>query len=134
MMLLFGAVIGVTMTLIVYGAYMILIAFTLWMVVDAGKQDRFWWVFFIIGVPIIGSAAYYYTEKKHEYGKVESHHIHITETEEQHERAPKKVTRARKSVPKTVETSATEEQRAPEAHVEHEEKQEVESAVVQQAS
>jgi hypothetical protein len=43
----------------------------------------------IIGVPVIGPAVYYYTEKKHEYAKVPSHHIHESETEIQHEATPK---------------------------------------------
>ena len=75
-------------TLIVYGAYLLFFSFTLWMVVDAAKQDRFWWVVLILGIPVVGSAAYYFTEKKHEYVKAESHHVHASETEAQHEKAP----------------------------------------------
>ena len=88
-MLIFGLIAGMIMTLIVYGAYILLISFTVWMSVDAGKQDRYWWIVLIIGVPVIGPAAYYLTEKKHEYAKTESHHIHTGETEKQHESTPK---------------------------------------------
>lgn len=77
------------MMVIVYSAYILIIAFTIWMAVDAAKQDRFWWVVLTIGVPVIGPAVYYYTEKKHEYAKVPSHHIHESETEIQHEATPK---------------------------------------------
>ncbi len=76
-------------TLIMYGALTIIIAFTLWMIVDAAKQDRFWWVVIIWGVPCIGPAVYYLTEKKHEYAKAPLHYIHESETEAQHEKAPK---------------------------------------------
>lgn len=76
-------------TLIMYGALTIIIAFTLWMIVDAAKQDRFWWVVIIWGVPCIGPAVYYLTEKKHEYAKAPVHNIHESETEAQHEKAPK---------------------------------------------
>ena len=75
-------------TLIIYAAYLLFFSFTLWMAVDAAKQDRFWWVVLILGVPVAGSAAYYLTEKKHEYAKAPSHHIHDSETEAQHEQAP----------------------------------------------
>lgn len=81
---------GMIMTLVVYAAYIFVIAFTLWMVVDAAKQDRFWWVVLIIGIPFVGSGVYFFTEKKHEYAKAESHHIHQSETEAQHESAPHK--------------------------------------------
>ncbi len=75
-------------TVAIYGAYLFFFSFTLWMMVDAAKQDRFWWVVVILGVPFIGSITYYLTEKKHEYAKAPSHHIHVSETEAQHERSP----------------------------------------------
>jgi ABC-type multidrug transport system fused ATPase/permease subunit len=88
--MLFGMIFGALVTLVVVFCYIITISFTVWMIVDAGKQDRFWWLTFIIGVPIIGPAVYYFTEKKHEYIKAPIHHLHESETEEQHERAPRK--------------------------------------------
>lgn len=89
-MILFGIIFGALVTCIVALCYIVTIAFTLWMIIDAGKQDRFWWLTLIIGLPIIGPAAYYFTEKKHEYVKAPVHHVHESETEEQHEKAPKK--------------------------------------------
>lgn len=89
-MVVLGILMGMVMTLMVYGAYIFVIAFTLWMAVDAAKQDRFWWVVLIIGIPFVGSGVYFFTEKKHEYAKAESHHIHQSETEAQHESTPHK--------------------------------------------
>lgn len=89
-MMLFGIIFGLIATLFVAASYILVIAFTVWMIIDAGKQDRFWWLTLIIGVPIIGPGAYYFTEKKHEYARVPPHHLHNSETEEQHEVAPKK--------------------------------------------
>lgn len=89
-MILFGIIFGVLITLIIASCYIVAISFTVWMAIDAGKQDRFWWLVIIIGVPIIGPGAYYFTEKKHEYAKVSPHHIHNSETEEQHEKAPRR--------------------------------------------
>lgn len=87
---IFGLLIAAVMTLIVYVAYIILIAYMVWMAVDAAKQDRFWWIVIIVGVPIIGSVAYYFTEKKHVYAVAPSHHIHESETEIEHETSHKK--------------------------------------------
>jgi Flp pilus assembly protein TadB len=76
------------------------------MAVDAGKQDRFWWLTVVIAVPVIGPAAYYFTEKKHEYARAPVHHVHQSETEEQHEKAPKK----RKSHKKVDEEKVAKEE------------------------
>jgi ABC-type nickel/cobalt efflux system permease component RcnA len=118
---LFGVIIGMLMTLVVYGAWIFVIAFMVWMAVDAAKQDRFWWVVLIIGIPFIGSAAYFFTEKKHEYAKAEPHHIHTSETEEQHERAPRK--RKSHKHEETIAAAVTEhhEEHAHEAKHEHKE-------------
>ena len=90
MLLLVAIIIKSIVTLIVYSVYVFLISFILWMTVDASKQDRFWWVVLIVGVPIIGAVLYYFTEKKHEYAKLQPHHIHTSATENQHEVSPKK--------------------------------------------
>lgn len=84
-MSLIGFITGILLEIITYGAFIVVFSFMAWMAVDAGKQDRFWWVVMIIGVPFVGSAVYYFTEKKHEYAKAKSHHIHDSETEAQHE-------------------------------------------------
>ena len=96
-MIFFHIIIGLLVTFVVAACYMIMIAFTVWMMIDAGKQDRFWWVVLIIGIPFVGSAVYFFTEKKHEYAKAESHHIHDGETESQHETTPKKLAHKKKA-------------------------------------
>ena len=90
MLLFFGFIIGLLMNFLVTACYVLVISFTLWMAIDAGKQDRFWWLAIVIGIPIIGPSVYYFTEKKHEYRLAPVHHIHTVETEQQHEKAPKK--------------------------------------------
>lgn len=95
-----AAIISMLLTMVVYSAYIMIISFIVWMAVDAGKQDRFWWIVLIVGIPIIGAVAYYYTEKKHEYAMLPSHHIHTSETEEEHEKTPKKLTRNNKKAKK----------------------------------
>lgn len=78
-------IVNAIINIIIYGACIIAGSFVIWMLVDAAKQDRFWWVVLILGVPFVGAAVYYLTEKKHEYAKAPSHHIHQSETEAQHE-------------------------------------------------
>ncbi len=89
-MMILGMLISFLVMFVVTVCYVLVISFTAWMAIDAGKQDRFWWLVCIIGIPVIGPAIYYFTEKKHEYVKIPPHHIHDSETEEQHEHAPKK--------------------------------------------
>ncbi|MEN9881559.1 MAG: hypothetical protein RLZZ308_742 [Candidatus Parcubacteria bacterium] len=86
---IFGMLFAFTLTILTYTAYIVIISFTLWMAVDAAKQDRFWWVALVVGVPLVGPALYFFTEKKHEYKKAPSHHVHTSQTEEQHEQSPK---------------------------------------------
>ena len=50
-------------SLIVVMCYVLVLTFTLWMAIDAGKQDRFWWLTIIIGVPVIGAATYYFNSR-----------------------------------------------------------------------
>jgi hypothetical protein len=45
-------------------AYIFLISFMLWMVVDAAKNDRFWWIVIMISIPVAGSIIYYLAEKR----------------------------------------------------------------------
>lgn len=88
MPLIIGLIIKSIITFLLYGGYILLITFILWMAIDASKQDRYWWAVIIIGVPIIGAILYYVTEKKHTYEKVPSRHVHTSETEVQHEKTP----------------------------------------------
>lgn len=87
-MLFLAMLTGMMLSAFMYSVYVLAVACIVWMVVDAAKQDRFWWVVIIIGVPVIGAAVYFFTEKKHEYAKVPSHHVHDSETESQHETTP----------------------------------------------
>lgn len=89
MMFFLSLMFGFLITAFAYVLYTLAIAFTLWMAVDAGKQDRFWWVVLIVGLPVIGSIIYYFVEKKHEYKRAPHMHVERSEAEEQHERAPK---------------------------------------------
>ncbi len=84
-MIFIANVTSLMMSIVTYSAFIVVFAFMAWMAIDAGKQDRFWWVFLILWVPFVGAIAYYFTEKKHEYAKAESHHIHDSATEAQHE-------------------------------------------------
>lgn len=89
-MIFLNFIVGSFITFVVVACYLITISFTIWMMIDAGKQDRFWWLTLIVGIPVIGAAVYYFSEKKHEYIKVSPHRLHMSETEEQHEVSPKK--------------------------------------------
>ncbi len=86
--LFFGMMFALLVAMVTYCVYVLVIAFTVWMAVDSAKQDRFWWVVLIIGVPVVGPLVYFFTEKKHEYKRAQVHHVHKSETEEQHEKAP----------------------------------------------
>lgn len=89
-MLVASLIVEAIMTLVVYTAYILVISFILWMAIDAAKQDRYWWIVLITGVPIVGASVYYFTEKKHIYAEAPSHHIHTSETEIEHETSHKK--------------------------------------------
>ena len=89
LMFFFSLVFALLLSVFIYALYMFVIAFTLWMVVDAGKQDRFWWLLLVVGVPVIGPAVYFFVQKKHEYKHASRMHVERSETEEQHEHAPK---------------------------------------------
>ena len=89
-MIFLNFIVGSFVTFVVVACYLVTVSFTIWMMIDAGKQDRFWWLTLIIGIPVIGAAVYYFSEKKHEYIKVSPHRLHTSETEEQHEVSPKK--------------------------------------------
>lgn len=115
-MILFQIIFGALMLLVVAASYIIMIAFTVWMLIDAGKQDRFWWLVVIIGIPVIGPAVYYFTEKKHEYRSAPLHYVHSSETEQQHEKAPKKkvARKVKKEVSSDPVPASTETVKAPE--------------------
>lgn len=87
-MMFVGFLMWALLSFVVYACYVLVVAFTLWMVVDASKMDRFLWVVLILGVPVVGPVVYFFVEKKHEYKRAKHMHIERSETEEQHERAP----------------------------------------------
>ncbi len=80
-----GIIVGIVAYTVTFVAFTVVVSFLVWMLADAAKQDRFWWIVIMLGVPIIGPAVYYLTEKKHQYAKAPSHHIHTSQTEAQHE-------------------------------------------------
>ncbi len=84
-----GVVLSAIGAVVFYAFNVLVFSFTLWMVVDAGKQDRYWWLILVVGVPVVGPLVYYFTEKKHEYKRAPHMHVERSETEEQHENAPK---------------------------------------------
>lgn len=68
-MILGTFIIFFVMVLVVFG-YILAISFVMWMAIDAGKQDKFWWMVLVFALPVIGAIVYYFTEKKHEYVKM----------------------------------------------------------------
>jgi uncharacterized membrane protein YeiB len=79
--MLFGFIFGVTIMIFTYLMYVFAISFMLWMLVDAAKQDKFWWLVFMVAVPVIGSIVYFFVERQHDYAKIkrdnpkpETHH------------------------------------------------------------
>lgn len=108
---LLGTFSNLLISLVVTVCYIVLISFTLWMAIDAGKQDRFWWLTLVLGLPVIGPAVYYFTEKKHDYAKAPVHHVHTSETEEQHEVAPKKK-RSHKKKETAIDVEQNEEEKS----------------------
>ena len=53
-----------------FAVYILVAAFVLWMLVDAGKQDKFWWVVIILGLPVVGAIGYFFLEKERDYAKI----------------------------------------------------------------
>ena len=46
------------------------VSFVAWMMVDAGRHDKFLWIVFILGLPLVGATVYFFVEKKHDYMKL----------------------------------------------------------------
>lgn len=68
--MLFGLIFGV-MIMMLGVIFMVLCAsFMFWMLVDAAKQDKFWWVAIMFVLPLIGSLVYFFVEKEREYAKI----------------------------------------------------------------
>ena len=54
----------------IVGCYILALSFTVWMIVDAAKQDKFWWLVFTISLPFVGALIYFFAEKEHLYRHV----------------------------------------------------------------
>ena len=55
--------------------FVFVVSFIFWMAIDAAKQDKFWWLMVIVGVPFVGSVVYYFVEHEHDYAKLPKSHI-----------------------------------------------------------
>ncbi len=70
MIFIFSDMLASLTALMLLLAYAFVITFTVWMIVDAAKHDKFWWLFLTISLPFIGAVMYYCTEKKKLYEKL----------------------------------------------------------------
>lgn len=70
MIFIFSDILASFTALILLLTYAFVITFTVWMIVDAAKHDKFWWLFLTIALPFVGAVIYYFTEKKKLYEKV----------------------------------------------------------------
>lgn len=66
----FASAIGLLVFAIANLLLLFALSFMVWMVIDAGRQDKFWWIVFILGFPIVGAIVYFFVEKKHDYMKL----------------------------------------------------------------
>ncbi len=73
----FGVFLDIILQMSVFLFYVVAFSFIFWMAVDAAKQDKFFWLIIIIGVPILGSIVYYFVEKKKDYVHQSGHFGHI---------------------------------------------------------
>lgn len=79
--LIFYYLLSILLAAAIWLFYATVFAFIVWMVVDAAKQDKFFWVILIAGIPIIGASVYYFVEKKKDYMTTSGHfgHVHAKE-------------------------------------------------------
>ena len=73
----FGFLLDGVVLVVVYLCYIIPASFIIWMAVDAAKQDKFFWLIIIVGLPLIGSLVYYFVEKKKDYMTTSAHQGHL---------------------------------------------------------
>jgi hypothetical protein len=62
--------VGVLVFAVTNFIFLLILSFIFWMAVDAAKEDKYWWVVFILGIPVIGGIVYMFVEKKHDYLKL----------------------------------------------------------------
>lgn len=65
------SVVGILVFAIANLLFLLALSFIFWMAVDAAKSDKYWWVVFVIGMPLVGGIVYYFVEKKHDYMKLD---------------------------------------------------------------
>ena len=53
-------------------AYVFGLSFVIWMAVDAAKQNKYWWIVLVVGLPLIGAIVYFFVEKNGDYMKLEA--------------------------------------------------------------
>lgn len=82
---IFAFLLDTLLRFVVYGFYIVAASFVIWMAVDAAKQDKFFWLVIIVGIPVLGSIVYYYVEKKKDYMTTSGHlgHVHRRRKEDQ---------------------------------------------------
>lgn len=68
--LLAGLFLGFFAMMITYVAYVFGVSLMIWMLVDAAKTDKYWWIALMVALPVVGSLVYFFVEKEHDYAKV----------------------------------------------------------------
>lgn len=81
--MVFAIIIGALVFVSLMFLYVLAAAFVIWMSVDAAKQDKFWWLVLVIGLPLIGAIVYYFVEKKGDYMKTTPVHTEKKEAKEE---------------------------------------------------
>lgn len=61
---------GFLVIMLTYFVYVIGLSLMIWMIVDAAKSDKYWWVAIMVALPLIGSLIYFFVEKEHDYEKI----------------------------------------------------------------
>jgi uncharacterized membrane protein len=72
----FTVIFSLVVSVFFIAVYIIALSFMVWMMVDAAKHDKFWWLVLNIGLPFAGSVIYYFMEKRHAYTKIEKTETH----------------------------------------------------------
>lgn len=68
--LFISALVGILIMITIILIYVLAVSFIIWMIVDAAKNNKYWWIVLIIGIPVIGAIIYYFVEKKGDYLKI----------------------------------------------------------------
>ena len=68
--LFISALVGILIMITIILIYVLAVSLIIWMIVDAAKNNKYWWIVLIIGIPVIGAIIYYFVEKKGDYLKI----------------------------------------------------------------